>query len=471
MLKNLILISSLLTANLLAGNIELNYAPHNIKRVAPNNMNEVFSFNSSIKDSIKSVVNISTKQRLKFQSNNPFGELFNDPFFRQFFGNGFGNTIPKERLQRSLGSGVILSSNGYIVTNAHVVENADEITVSIGDDSKEYNAKLIGKDPDSDLAVIKVDAKGLKPIKVGSSSTLLVGDVVFAIGNPFGVGQTVTQGIVSALNKSRMGINRYENFIQTDAPINPGNSGGALIDSRGALIGINAAILTRSGGNNGIGFAIPVRMVKNIVKKLVEEGKVTRGYLGIAIEDISKELQSIYNHKEGALILNVAKDTPAYKFNLKRGDLIYAINGKKIKNATDLQRIVGSFKPNEKIVLSIERDKREIEIEIVLGSRDSLTSIKANKEVMGGLFLNELTNEKASKYRIPKNTKGVLIIDVKPNSKAEKVGFQAGDIIIQIENIEIENLNSIEKALKRYKNKPKRVYINRYGRIMASVVE
>ncbi|MEA1915289.1 MAG: Do family serine endopeptidase [Campylobacterota bacterium] len=470
MLKQSILISTLISGSLLANSINLNEVKQNPNRISPNSLSEVYSFNSSIKHAVHSVVNISTKKIIS-NRNKGVEQMFNDPFFRQFFGNGFGNVIPKERLQKSLGSGVVLSKNGYIVTNAHVVENADEIVVTIGKEEKEYTAKMIGTDKDSDLAVIKIEAKNLKAIPIGASKSLLVGDLVFAIGNPFGIGQTVTQGIVSALNKNKVGINRYENFIQTDASINPGNSGGALIDSRGALIGINSAIMTRSGGNNGVGFAIPVAMVKNIVKTLVEDGKVTRGYLGVSIEDISKELKSVYTHKKGALILDVAKDTPAFKNGIKRGDLIYAINGQKINNANELQRRIGSFKPNDKISFSIERNKKNISIDIVLGSRDALATLNNNSNILKGLFVSDITAQNSSKYRIQSGIKGVLITDVEAGSKAEKVGFQAGDIIIQIENMEIENLQMISKALKKYKKQAKRIYVNRYGRILVSVIQ
>jgi serine protease Do len=470
MLKRNILLSTIIATAMYANSIDLNLASNKIKRVAPNNMQEVLSFNSSVKSSVKSVVNISTKQRVKNRQN-PIGQMFNDPFFRDFFGRGFGNQFQQERIQKSLGSGVILSKDGYIVTNAHVVQDADEIIVSIGENAKEYDAKLIGTDKDSDLAVIKIEDKNLNPIKIGDSNSLLVGDIVFAIGNPFGVGQTVTQGIVSALNKNKVGINKYENFIQTDASINPGNSGGALIDTRGTLIGINSAIMTRSGGNNGIGFAIPVSMVKNIVQKLVENGKVTRGYLGVSIDDVNKELKDVYNHKKGALILNISKDTPAYKYNLKRGDLVYQVNNQKIKDANEFSRIIGSFKPNEKIKLYIERNKKNITIDIVLGSRDSLNIVSSSSPVLQGLYLSEITNEKSNMFRIPQGTKGVLITDVKAGSVAEKVGFQAGDIIIQIESMEINNLDNVQVALNKYDKQPKRVYLNRYGRILVSVIE
>jgi len=472
MLKEKIILSTILASSLLASDISLNLIDQNPARATPTNLSEIYSFNNSVKEAVKSVVNISTKQRVK-QGVNPIEQMFSDPFFRQFFGPGFGGReqMPRERIQKSLGSGVILTGDGYIVTNAHVVENADEIVVSLGDNSKEYNAKLIGIDKDSDLAVIKVDEKNLPSIKVGSSKNLQIGDLVFAIGDPFGVGRTVTQGIVSALNKNKVGINKYENFIQTDASINPGNSGGALIDSRGALIGINSAIMTRSGGNNGVGFAIPVSMVKQIATKLVKDGKVTRGYLGVSIDDISKELHDVYKHKKGALILDISKDTPAYKYNLQRGDLVYKVNDKEIKDASEFSRVIGSFNPNEKITLYVERDKKDITVDIVLGSRDSLHAVSQNSPVMQGLYLSDITNELQQRFRIPQGTNGVLITDVKAASIAEKVGFQAGDIIIQIENIEIDSLNDVEKALNKYEDKPKRVYVNRYGRILVSVVE
>ncbi len=470
MLKKSILLSVIVSSSLFSNSIDLNIVEQNPSRIEIKDNSEIASFNNSIKEAIHSVVNISTKKRVK-NGINSINPMFDDPFFKQFFGRGFGDNFQQERIQQSLGSGVVLSKDGYIVTNAHVVENSDEIVVTIGEDSTEYSAKLIGSDKDSDLAVVKIEAKDLSPIKIGSSKSLMIGDLVFAIGNPFGVGQTTTQGIVSALNKNKVGINKYENFIQTDASINPGNSGGALIDSRGALIGINSAIMTRGGGNNGVGFAIPVSMVKDIVQKLVSEGKVSRGYLGVSIDDINKDLKDIYNHDYGALILDISKDTPAFKYNLKRGDLVYEVNGNKIEDAQEFSRVIGSFKPNEKIELKIERNKKDIVLNIVLSSRDTLQRVSENSEVLQGLYLNEITNDNSTTFRIPQGVSGVLITDVKANSKAEKVGFQAGDIIIQIENIEITNLKDIEKALTKFNSQTKRIYVNRYGRILMSVIE
>ncbi len=470
MIRQILLVGAIAALGLNAAHIDFQYADSVQKRVAPSNSRQILSFNDSIKKAMHSVVNISTKKTTRTNfAGSPLGRMFNDPFFRQFFGQNFGGAIPKERVERSLGSGVILSSDGYIVTNNHVVENADEIIVAIGESDKEYNAEIIGSDKDSDLALIKIDAKGLEPIKIAGSDKLLVGDVVFAIGNPFGVGQTVTQGIVSAKNRDRVGINRYENFIQTDASINPGNSGGALIDSRGVLVGINSAILTRSGGNNGVGFAIPAAMVKDVTSKLAKSGKVERGYLGVSIQDLSKDAKEVYEHKKGALILNVAEDTPAAKAGLKRGDLIYAVDGKKVEGASELTRIIGSYNPGEEIALYIERDGDNMKLDLQLASRQNAMSASENG-LVEGLKLSQINRDIARKFRLPSGVNGVLVVDVEPNSEAEKLGFQPGDIIIQIESSEIETLGDLSKALKRYNGK-KRVYINRYGQTLMQILE
>src|SRR5574344_2043831 len=433
--KKLLLMSFMLASSLFAKNIEFEEMDKNPNRIIPNSSSEILSFNSSIKSSINSIVNISAKKSVSSNLDNLPMQMFDDPFFRKFFGEEFRDQFKQNRVQRSLGSGVIVTKDGYIVTNNHVVENADEISVTIGEDPTEYSAKLIGKDSDSDIAVIKIDSsKTLNPIKLGDSSSLLIGDVTFAIGNPFGVGNTVTMGIISALNKNRVGINRYENYIQTDASINPGNSGGALVDSRGALIGINTAILSKSGGNDGIGFAIPVEMVKDVVGKLVSDGKVIRGYLGVVIVDLDKDSQQVYKRKEGAIILDISNDTPAAKYGLKRGDLVYSINGKETKDRNSLQNAIASFKPNEKVTLQIERDKKDIVVEIVLADRSIISGVQPDSDhtILNGLKVSPINAEIIKKYRLPLESMGILITDVEPKSKAERSGFLAGDIIINI---------------------------------------
>jgi len=473
--KKLLLILILAVSSLFAKSINFEEMDKNPERVVPHSVNQVLSFNNSLKSSINAIVNVSTKRNINTNMNNLPLQMFDDPFFKRFFGEDFSNQFNQSRVQRTLGSGVIVTQDGYIVTNNHVVENAEEISITIGDDPTEYSAKLIGKDKDSDIAVIKIETdKKLNPIKLGDSSTLLIGDVTFAIGNPFGVGNTVTMGIISALNKNKVGINKYENYIQTDASINPGNSGGALIDSRGALIGINTAILSKSGGNEGIGFAIPVEMVKDVVSKLVIDGKVVRGYLGVIIADLNNDLKQkqIYKRKEGAIILDISSDSPAFKYGLKRGDLIYKINGKTIKDSTALQNAVASFKPNEKIKVELERDKKDIVLDIVLADSSTILEEKSyNQTILGGLTVSTINNEIINQYRLPLDISGILITSVEPKSNAEKTGFQAGDVIVQIEDIEIKNFANIQTALKRYNNEQKRVYVNRYGQIIMFVIK
>ena len=471
--KKLFFTSIILASSLFAKNIEFEEMDKNPQRISPNSSSEILSFNNSIKSSVNSIVNISAKRSVNTNIDNLPMQMFDDPFFRKFFGEEFSNQFKQNRVQRSLGSGVIVTKDGYIVTNNHVVENADEISVTIGDDPTEYTAKLIGKDSDSDIAVIKIDSsKPLTPIKLGDSNSLLIGDITFAIGNPFGVGNTVTMGIISALNKDKVGINKYENYIQTDASINPGNSGGALVDSRGALIGINTAILSKSGGNDGIGFAIPVDMVKDVVAKLVSDGKVVRGYLGVVIAELEKDSKLVYKRKEGAVVLDISNDTPAAKYGLKRGDLIYSINGKAIKDRNSLQNTIASFKPNEKVNLGIERDGKDITLDIILGDRTTLIGVQSeSNNLLGGLKLNNITNETIKRYRLSPDATGVLVTDVEPKSKAEKSGFLAGDIIVQIEDIEIKNFSNIETALKKYNERLKRIYVNRYGQTIMFVIQ
>lgn len=434
------------------------------ERVSPDiGETRIYSFNKSVEGVSKVVVNISTQKKVKSQMGHY--PMFNDPFFQQFFGD-LQNQIPREKIERSLGSGVIISSDGYIVTNNHVIDGADRVLVSLPWSNKEYRAKVIGTDSRTDLAVIKIEQNDLPFIKFADSSLVKVGDVVFAIGNPFGVGETITQGIVSALNKSGIGINDYENFIQTDASINPGNSGGALVDSRGALIGINTAIISRSGGNQGIGFAIPSDMVKRIVKQLIEKGTIRRGYLGVGIQDINSDLRDTYGNYEGAVVISIEADSPAKKAGLMVWDLITKINGKNIKNAAELRNMIGTMDPNEKINLTYVRDKKETTVPITLiESKDTRGKTSADKkkqnsiEGLDGVVVQEITPQMRQRSQIPRDIDGVLIKEVKENSKAYESGLRAGDLIAQIENIMIKDLASYKKALSQFKDKAKRILV------------
>ncbi len=465
-MKKLLLLSTILALYLNAASIKFNEANTAVTRTMPSSSKSILSFNDAIKNTTDSIVFIATKQLSKQRIiNNPI-----NPFLEQFFGEQFSKRYEERNLPplQALGSGVIISKDGYIVTNYHVVKDADEIIVTINGSSKELEAKVIGTDAKSDIAVIKVEADDLKPITMGSSKNLKVGDVVFAIGNPFGVGQTVTQGIISAQHKNSMGINEYENFIQTDASINPGNSGGALVDSRGVLIGINSAIISRSGGNNGIGFAIEVDMVKNITKKLIEKGSIDRGYLGVSIGNLTKDLKTLYKSKKGAMIVAVEPSTPAEKAGLKRGDLIVSVNNTPVESAAMLKNTIGLNEPGSVVDITYERDKKLFDTTVKLSSLEQITD--ETSELLSGMELLSLNDSLRYRYGIPNGVEGVLIVNIKPNSKAALQGIQEGDIIIQIENSEITDMEDLKAALKQYTKKYKRVYINRRGQILVAAL-
>jgi serine protease Do len=443
-------------------------APTIQKRISPKDSSSILSFYDSIKDIKHSVVNISTSKRV--QRSRDLEKFMQNPLFRQFLGKSPHSKQKRGREKtHSLGSGVIVTKDGYILTNNHVVADADEIYVTINGSKEEYKAKLVGTDPKTDIAVIKIKGNDFQATKFANSSTLKEGDLVFALGNPFGVGSSITQGIISALNKTQVGINQYENFIQTDASINPGNSGGALVDSRGALIGINSAILSKSGGNNGIGFAIPSNMAKNIAKRLISFGKIDRGYLGVSISDLTKSLKTLYENNSGAIIVDIVKGDAADKYGLKRGDLILEINDKSIEDANDLKNQIASFQPNSKISIKYEREKKEYNIMVTLGDQNLKGSNSSN--FIQGLTLDNLDNNLRQTLHIPSHIKGVFVTDVKIGSDSDRYGFIRGDIIIQIENIEINRVKDIELVSKKLPHGAKRVYVNRNGYIVIIVVE
>jgi serine protease DegQ len=323
----------------------------------------VGSYHEAVRRATPSVVNIFSSKEVR----SPRNPLLNDPLFRRFF----GEPSPEEAQRASsLGSGVIVSASGYVLTNHHVVEAADEIEVALAD-GKKLLAKVVGNDPETDLAVLRVSAESLPAISFGSSESLRVGDVVLAIGNPFGVGQTVTGGIVSALGRTGLGINTFENFIQTDAAINPGNSGGALVDAGGNLVGINTAIFSRSGGSMGIGFAIPVSTAKMVLEQIVRNGSVTRGWIGVEVQEITPALAESFKlgGTRGALIAGVLRGSPADRAGIKPGDVMLEVQGKPVSDPNSLLNLVAALQPGSAATMKAKRKAEEVEVTVAIGRR------------------------------------------------------------------------------------------------------
>lgn len=322
------------------------------------------SYSNAAKKAMPAVVNVFTSKKALPRAQHPF---MDDPLFRHFFGDQFDE---EQRSDNSLGSGVIISPQGYIITNHHVIESADEIEVALTD-GRTLPAKIVGTDPETDLAVLKVDATDLPTITLANPDQSHVGDVVLAIGNPFGVGQTVTQGIISALGRSHLGINTFENFIQTDASINPGNSGGALVDTDGHLVGVNSAIYSRSGGSMGIGFAIPVSLAKQVMEQIIRQGGVTRGWVGIEAQDITPQLAESFklSHTQGSLIAGVLANSPAEKAGLKPGDILLEINGNRVSDSSSMLNLIAGLQPNQNATLKVARNQKELNVEVIIGKR------------------------------------------------------------------------------------------------------
>ncbi len=421
------------------------------------------AFTSVVKKAQPAVVHIQVEKSVK-GSNRFHGqeEFFNNPFFERFFGPQFRKQYPqqpKRYKQQGQGSGFIISKDGYILTNNHVVEDAETITVTL-DNKEKVTAKLIGADPQTDVALLKIkNGNTLPTLPLGDSEDLEVGEWVIAIGNPFGLSQTVTVGVVSAKGRSRVGINEYENFIQTDAAINPGNSGGPLLNIHGEVIGINSALFSRTGGYMGIGFAIPINMVKAIEDQLHAHGKVTRGWLGVAIQDINENLAKSFNLKdaEGILISDVQKDSPAEKSGLLRGDVIIKLNDIKLKDVNDLRNRVAFIIPETKADLEIMRDGRKKVITVTIGEQPSDFGKVAQTENGRtslddfGLALQDLTPELAERFGY-QDKQGVLISDVEPGNVAADAGLKAGQLIEEVNKKPVRNLKELKKILKSSQN-------------------
>jgi len=426
------------------------------------------------------VVNISSSKKEAtapmsdidpFFKNHPFREFFGDDFFKRFKkgpGPGPGKEGKGFR-QQGMGSGVIVSADGYIVTNSHVVKDADEINVNLSD-KRSYKAKVVGADPESDIAVIKIEGKDLPTATIGDSSKLRVGEIVLAVGNPFGLNRTVTSGIVSATGRTNMGIIDYEDFIQTDAAINPGNSGGPLVNIRGEVIGINTAIASRSGGYQGIGFAIPASSAKLIVDELIKDGKVRRGLLGVNIQDLNESLAKSFGitSTDGALVSQVVEGSPAEKAGVKAGDIIVKFNGEPVTGASHLKNMVGREKPGASATLTIVRENKTFDVKVNVAERTQKLVAAAKSAAEGGEKVNELGLELekipaalAEKLGL-KEGQGLRVKDIDEDGSGARMGLRADDIILEVDGAAVSDVAEFNKAVaKAQKNKVIRLTVQR----------
>jgi len=435
-------------------------------------------FSAVIKPALPAVVNIRTSKIVKPQANQ-MSPMFNDPMFRQFFGDQFGQGgKPHAEREQALGSGVIITPDGTILTNNHVIDGATDIKVQLSD-KREFVAKLVGADPKSDVAVLKIEGKDLPTLPLGDSSQLNVGDLIFAIGDPFGVGETATMGIVSATGRSQLGIEDYENFIQTDAAINPGNSGGAMIDIHGNLVGINTAILSHggSGGNEGVGFAIPMSMAKPVMDQILAHGKVIRGYLGVHIQDFSPELAKSFsfNQSGGVLIGDVSANTPAANAGLKKGDVIVKLNGQAESDSNDLRNTISQMSPGTQVKLDIWRDGKVQPFTVTLGElpkdKETTESSDDSSGEIQGIDVQDLTPEISQQLNLPSGTHGVVVTSVDPASAAAAAGINRGDLIQEINHKPVTSASQYKQLMSGASGQPILLLINRGGITSFVVVE
>lgn len=429
-------------------------------------------FASVLKPVLPAVVNIHSSRVVKQrQQTMPF---FNDPFFQQFFGNqGQGNgqeAQPRREREESLGSGVIITSDGLILTNNHVIDGATDIKVDLAD-KREFTAKVVGTDPGehgSDIALLKIDATGLPTIKLGDSSSLQVGDIVLAVGDPYGIGETATMGIVSATGRGSLGIEGYEDFIQTDASINPGNSGGALVNLHGDLVGVNTAILSNGGGgmmgeeggNEGIGFAIPINMAHSVMEQLMAHGKVSRGFIGVQLNptDVNEALAKQFGLSQpgGALVAGVEPDTPGSKAGLKAGDIILKVNGQPVASNNDLRLRISQTAPGTAVKLTIFRDGKTFDTDLTLGTLPTETANNTSPSqgnqngVSGGLKgvqVQAVSGDISQQLQLPTGTHGVVVTSVDPDSAAAAAGLDRGQVIEEVNRKPVTSVESYRQAI------------------------
>ena len=399
------------------------------------------------------VVNIAVRGKVTIAEN----PLFRDPFFRRFFDLP---EMPRERETQSVGSGVIIDAKkGYVATNHHVIADAEEISIVLAD-RRRLDAEVVGSDPEADIAVLKVEPEDLVAVPFGDSDKLKVGDFVVAIGNPFGIGQTATLGIVSALGRTGLGIEGYESFIQTDASINPGNSGGALVDQQGRLVGINTAILSRGGGNIGIGFAIPVNMARHLIDQLIAYGEVRRGLLGVLIQDLTPDIAEAMRVEAdgGAVISRVVPESPAAEAGLKAGDVILSLDGKAVASSAELRNRIGLMAPGRKVELGVVRKGRRLTVEATLGeAKQAQAAFDGGTSKLAGAKLAEIPPE----HPLYGQVEGVLVRQVEPGSKAARAGLRAGDIIDGADQQPVTSTDDLAAILRGHGDKPLLLHVRR----------
>ena len=461
-----------LSANADAGEVAVTTAKSNSPELGTLNA----GFAPVVKQSLPAVVSIVSTKVVKANGGDEgMDRLFNDPRFREFFGNRMPNQggqngpgRPREQRERGLGSGVIVNSDGYILTNNHVIDGASDIRVALAD-KRELKARVIGADPKTDIALLKVDEKNLPTLSFADSSQAQVGDIVLAIGNPFGIGKTVTMGIISATGRGNLGIEDYEDFIQTDAAINPGNSGGALINTRGELIGINTAILSRAGGNQGVGFAVPGNMVRAVMNQLSKGGKVVRGYIGTSIQDVTPEVAKAFGLSEarGALVGEVSEGGPAAKAGIVKGDVITALDGQPVVDNRELRLKISQMAPGTPVKLKLFRDGKEREAAVTLGELPGEKLAAEIEQPQGssleGISVDKLTPQIARQLELPANTGGIVVTSVQEGSDAADAGLRRGDVIQEVNRKPVNSVAEFQQALKLGGKNSTLLLVNRGG--------
>jgi serine protease Do len=432
------------------------------------------SYAPLVKQVLPSVVNISSSKVVRNRMGSE--DMSTERFFRRFFGDdGLGRpNVPKTQREKALGSGVIVSPEGYIVTNNHVVDGATDVQVALSD-KREFKARIVGTDSKTDIAVLKIDSNNLAPITIGDSSKVQVGDVALAIGDPFGVGQTVTKGIISATGRGNLGIEDYEDFLQTDAPINPGNSGGALINDRGELIGINTAIISHgSGGSQGIGFAVPSNLAREVMNQIVKTGHVTRAYLGVYVQDITPAMARAFGQKEsqGVVIGDVSPEGPAKTAGLMRGDIILGVTGKPVSDSNQLRMSISMMQPGTDVTIKYFRDGSEHQAIVKLAEMPTEVA-KANSDeessggnkALEGVEVTNLSGSIARELGISPSAKGVVVMDIDPASQMAESGLQKGDVIQEVNHQPVTNVSEFQSAIRKSASSPL-LLVNRDGRTL-----